>query len=43
MAIVSGKGTKVRPVYFGARTARALDRYVRARARTAGHTWTPCS
>ena len=29
MAIVKGKGSKVRPVYFGARTARALDRYVR--------------
>ena len=32
MAIVKGKGSKVRPVYFGARTARALDRYVRMRA-----------
>ena len=36
MAIVKGKGAKVRPVYFGARTARALDRYVRARA---AHRW----
>jgi len=31
MAIVTGKGHKVRPVYFGARTARALDRYLRER------------
>jgi site-specific recombinase XerD len=36
MAIVNGKGSKVRPVYFSARTARALDRYVRIRAR---HRW----
>jgi site-specific recombinase XerD len=36
MAIVKGKGSKVRPVYFGARTARALDRYVRARSQ---HRW----
>jgi site-specific recombinase XerD len=36
MAIVKGKGSKVRPVYFGARTARALDRYVRMRER---HRW----
>jgi site-specific recombinase XerD len=36
MAIVKGKGSKVRPIYFGARTARALDRYVRMRAR---HRW----
>jgi site-specific recombinase XerD len=36
MAIVKGKGSKVRPVYFGARTARALDRYVRVRAH---HRW----
>ena len=36
MAIVTGKGAKVRPVYFGARTTRALDRYVRARA---SHRW----
>ncbi len=36
MAIVTGKGNKVRPVYFGARTARALDRYRRARAQ---HRW----
>ncbi|MBA2768538.1 MAG: tyrosine-type recombinase/integrase [Sporichthyaceae bacterium] len=33
MALVTGKGNKVRPVYFGARTARALDRYRRERAR----------
>lgn len=33
MAIVLGKGSKLRPVYFGARTARALDRYQRIRAR----------
>ncbi len=32
MALVVGKGSKVRPVYFGARTTRAIDRYVRARA-----------
>jgi len=36
MAIVRGKGSKVRPVYFGARTARALDRYVRMRSH---HRW----
>ena len=28
MAIVRGKGDKIRAVYFGARTARALDRYL---------------
>ena len=33
MAIVTGKGNKVRPIYFGARTARALDRYLRERRR----------
>ncbi|MCB2177575.1 MAG: tyrosine-type recombinase/integrase [Actinomycetales bacterium] len=32
MLLVRGKGDKVRPVYFGARTAQALDRYVRVRA-----------
>jgi site-specific recombinase XerD len=32
MALVRGKGGKVRPVYMSARTVRALDRYVRARA-----------
>ena len=32
----SGKGAKVRPVYFGARTTRALDRYLRART---SHRW----
>ncbi len=31
MAIVRGKGSKVRPVYFSARTARAVDRYLRQR------------
>jgi site-specific recombinase XerD len=31
MAMVTGKGRKTRPVYFGARTARALDRYLRER------------
>ena len=32
MALVRGKGDKVRPVYFGARTARAVDRYLRLRS-----------
>jgi site-specific recombinase XerD len=32
MALVRGKGNKVRPVYSGARTTRALDRYLRARS-----------
>jgi site-specific recombinase XerD len=36
MTIVKGKVSKVRPVYFGARTARALDRYVRVRSH---HRW----
>jgi site-specific recombinase XerD len=36
MAIVTGKGRKVRPVYFGARTSRALDRYKRIRRQ---HRW----
>lgn len=36
MALVTGKGNKIRPVYFGARTARALDRYLRERRR---HRW----
>jgi site-specific recombinase XerD len=31
MALVRGKGNKVRPIYFGARTTRALDRYLRMR------------
>lgn len=31
MALVRGKGSKVRPIYFGARTVRAVDRYQRAR------------
>lgn len=37
MALVRGKGNKVRPVYFSARTARAVDRYVRMRR---SHRWT---
>ncbi|GAA1428496.1 tyrosine recombinase XerC [Microlunatus lacustris] len=36
MAIVRGKGSKVRPVYFSARTVRALDRYLRMRR---SHRW----
>jgi site-specific recombinase XerD len=36
MAIVKGKGEKIRPIYFSARTTRALDRYIRMRAR---HRW----
>lgn len=32
MAVVKGKGNKVRPIYFGARTARSLDRYLRIRS-----------
>lgn len=36
MAMVRGKGDKVRPAYFGARTARAVDRYLRLRGR---HRW----
>ncbi len=36
MALVTGKGGKIRPVYFGARTVRALDRYLRERKR---HRW----
>jgi integrase len=35
-AIVLGKGRKRRAIYFSARTARALDRYLRMRAR---HRW----
>jgi len=31
MAIVTGKGNKVRPVYYSARTTAALDRYLRMR------------
>lgn len=33
MAMVLGKGSKRRPVYFCSRTARALDRYLRMRAK----------
>ena len=36
MALVTGKGNKVRPVYFGTRTVKALDRYLRERRR---HRW----
>ncbi|WP_380166621.1 tyrosine-type recombinase/integrase [Jannaschia sp. R86511] len=36
MALVTGKGNRIRPVYFGARTGRALDRWKRARAK---HRW----
>lgn len=36
MALVRGKGNKVRPVYFGTRTTAALDRYLRARR---SHRW----
>jgi integrase/recombinase XerD len=32
-AVVTGKGSRVRIVRFGAKTARALDRYLRLRAR----------
>ena len=35
-AVVTGKRGKVRAVYFGARTERALDRYLRMRA---SHRW----
>lgn len=36
MALVRGKGNKIRPVYFGARTARSVDRYLRLRGQ---HRW----
>jgi site-specific recombinase XerC len=36
MAMVRGKGEKVCPIYFSARTARAVDRYLRLRSR---HRW----
>jgi site-specific recombinase XerD len=36
MALVRGKGNKLRPVYFGSRTARAVDRYLRTRS---SHRW----
>ncbi len=36
MGMVRGKGNKIRPIYFGARTTRAVDRYVRARS---GQRW----
>lgn len=35
-ALVRGKGNKIRPVYFAARTVRALDRYLRVRR---AHRW----
>ncbi len=35
-ALVLGKGGKRRPIYFSARTTRALDRYIRIRA---AHRW----
>lgn len=34
--LVRGKGNKIRPVYFSARTVRALDRYLRLRR---SHRW----
>lgn len=39
MALVTGKGSKIRPVYLSTRTVAALDRYIRVRAqhRHAGH------
>ncbi len=36
MAIVTGKGEKIRPVYFATRTTAALDRYLRTRS---GQRW----
>jgi site-specific recombinase XerD len=36
MALVLGKGRKLRPVYFSARTSRALDRWLRERRK---HQW----
>lgn len=35
-ALVRGKGSKVRPVYFGARTVAAVDKYMRRRR---SHRW----
>lgn len=35
-ALVTGKGSKVRPVYFGAQTSAAVDKYLRRRA---SHRW----
>lgn len=32
-ALIHGKGGKIRPVYFGARTALSFDRYMRERAK----------
>lgn len=34
MALVRGKGAKIRPIYFGARTTQALDRYLRVRTKS---------
>ncbi|GMA19905.1 tyrosine-type recombinase/integrase [Arsenicicoccus piscis] len=36
MAFVRGKGSRVRPIYFSARTVQALDRYLRKRR---AHRW----
>lgn len=36
MALVTGKGSRVRPVYFSARTVQALDQYLRIRTQ---HRW----
>lgn len=36
MAMVTGKGNKLRPVYLGARTVKAADRYLRERRK---HRW----
>jgi site-specific recombinase XerD len=36
MAVVTGKGSRSRPVYFSARTVRALDQYLRVRVE---HRW----
>ena len=43
MALVTGKGNRVRPVYFSTRTTRALDRYLRERRRQRGPTSMRCS
>lgn len=36
MALVKGKGSRIRPVYFSARTGNAVDRWKRSRAK---HRW----
>ena len=43
MAIVRGKGNKVRPFYFSARTARAVDRTYGSARRNGGRTSMRCS